>query len=282
MQFTSAEGPERYAAFIAAAAQAVVGLDMDGTLSPIVDDPRLAEVHPDVPDTLVALASVVRTVAIVTGRPARQALALGRLDEVGAAIANQGRNLIVLGQYGNERWTSTERRVISPRPPAGLARFLTELPALLRQADAADAFVENKGLAVAVHTRRLPEPADALQRLAPPLAALAARHGLAVEPGRLVVEVRSPGMDKGLAVRRLAEESGAGAFLFAGDDLGDLVAFAAVDELRAEGLATLLVCSASAEESALRDRADVVVEGPAGTVALMRQVIADVVSGPLR
>ena len=39
--------------------------------------------------------------------------------------------------------------------------------------------------------------------------------------------------------------------MFAGDDLGDLEAFKAVLELRRQGLATLLVCSASAEQSAL-------------------------------
>lgn len=278
VDFTSPDGPERYAAFVAAADSAVIGLDMDGTLSPIVDDPSLAEVHPEVPATLIALASVVRRIAVITGRPARQALALGGLDRVGEAIADQGRELVVLGQYGNERWTSTVRRVISPRPPAGLSHFLAELPGALREAGAAEAFVERKGLAVAVHTRRLPDPSGALARVAPLLTELAERHGLAVEPGRLVIEVRDAGMDKGVAVRRLAEEVDAGAFLFAGDDLGDLEAFAAVGELRAAGLATLLVCSASTEESALRAQADVIVRGPEGVVALLRRLTADALS----
>ena len=56
---------------------------------------------------------------MITGRPARQALALGGLDEVGDAIGDAGRELFVFGQYGNERWTSTQRRVVSPRPPQG-------------------------------------------------------------------------------------------------------------------------------------------------------------------
>ena len=66
-----------------------------------------------------------------------------------------------------------------------------------------------------------------------------------------MIEVRSPGMDKGVVVRDLAKELEAGGFLFAGDDLGDVEAFDAVDELREQGLPTLLVCSASDEESAL-------------------------------
>ena len=121
---------------------------------------------------------------------------------------------------------------------------------MLRRADAADAYVEDKGLAVAVHTRRLPDPEAAFERLLPVLRELAASNDLIVEPGRSVIEVRSPGMHKGTVVERLVEELEAGGFLFAGDDLGDLEAFDAVESLRERGLPTLLVCSASDEESA--------------------------------
>jgi trehalose 6-phosphate phosphatase len=62
--------------------------------------------------------------------------------------------------------------------------------------------------------------------------------------------------------------------VFGGDDLGDLAAFDAVDELRASGLAGLLVCSGSTEEAALAERADLVVDGPAGVVALVRALTA--------
>ena len=72
---------------------------------------------------------------------------------------------------------------------------------------------------------------------------LAARHGLVVEPGRNVIEVRSDGMHKGHAVETLVREQSAGGFLFAGDDLGDIEAFEAVAALREQGLPTLLVCS---------------------------------------
>ena len=150
-----------------AADDLVIGLDFDGTLAPIVDDPESAHIHPDAGDVLVDLAEHVRAVAVITGRPARQVLDLGGLEEVGNAVGEHGRELFVLGQYGNERWTSTNRRVISPKPPRGLASFTAELPRLLRQADAADAWVEEKGLAVAVHTRRLDDPQAAYDRLLP-------------------------------------------------------------------------------------------------------------------
>jgi trehalose 6-phosphate phosphatase len=275
MEFTSGEGEQRYAALVRAAASAVVALDFDGTLSPIVDDPEAAHIHPEASDVLVELAGAVAAVAVVTGRPARQALALGGLDEVGNAIGDAGKELYLFGQYGNERWTSTQRRVISPRPPHGLATFLRELPRALRSADASESFVEDKGLAVAVHTRRLQDPEAAFQRLLPTLRDLAEQHDLVVEPGRNVIEVRSHGMHKGLVVRTLVEELDAGAFLFAGDDLGDLEAFEAVAELAGEGMPTLLVCSASSEESRLVAHADVVVKGPEGVLDLLRRLASD-------
>jgi trehalose 6-phosphate phosphatase len=202
-------------------------------------------------------------------------LALGGLDAVGQEIGGTGRELFVFGQYGFERWSSSSRRVVSPRPPQGLSGFLRELPAVLRDADAPDAFVEDKGLAIAVHTRRLADPPGAFERLEPRLRELAARHDMTVEPGRNVIEARSPGMDKGAVVRDLAENLDAGGFLFAGDDLGDVEAFAAVEDLREQGLPTLLVCSASDEESALVGRSDVVVKGPDGVLDLLRRLSQD-------
>lgn len=275
MEFRSPEAEERYAAFVAAAAAAVCGFDFDGTLSPIVDDPAQAHIHPEAGAVLTELAGVVGAVAVITGRPARQALALGGLDEVGDAIGGSGKELYLFGQYGNERWSSTSRRIVSPRPPAGLSTFLGKLPGVLRSHDAGDAHVEEKGLAVAVHTRRLPDASAAYDRLLPALRDLAADYGLRVEPGRLVIEVRDPAMDKGQVVRTLVEDVGAGAFLFAGDDLGDLEAFEAVAELRDQGLPTLLVCSLSEEQSALLELADVAVHGPEGVLDFLRRLTKD-------
>jgi trehalose 6-phosphate phosphatase len=278
VEFRSAEGRQRYDALVAAAASSVVGLDFDGTLAPIVDDPEIAHIHPDAADVLLGLAGAVRAIAVITGRPARKALALGGLDDVGREIGDTGRELFVFGQYGYERWSSTQRRVVSPRPPHGLSAFLRDLPRVLREADATDVFVEDKGLAIAVHTRRVDDPAGAYDLLLPRLRDLASRFGLVVEPGRNVIEMRSPGMDKGVVVRNLAKEVEAGGFLFAGDDLGDVEAFEAVGELREHGMPTLLVCSASQEESTLIELSDIVVPGPDGVLDVLRQLTED--AGP--
>ncbi|MDQ6687923.1 MAG: trehalose-phosphatase [Actinomycetota bacterium] len=276
MASRSPQAEQRYAALVRAGDALVVGLDFDGTLAPIVEDPERAHIHPDAPKVLVALAGQVRAVAVVTGRPARQVLALGGLDEVGYAIGQEGRELFVLGQYGDERWSSLHRRVISPEPPPGLASLTGELPRLLRDADAVGAWVEEKGLAVAVHTRRLADPDGTFDRLVPLLTERAHAHHLEVEPGRRVIEIRAAGMDKGRAVRLLAKELDARAFAFVGDDLGDVEAFKAVQGLREAGLHTLTVCSASDEVTALVEMADVVVDGPDGVLTLLRRLTTDI------
>jgi trehalose 6-phosphate phosphatase len=269
MEFTSDDARAHYDALRDVLDGVVVGLDFDGTLSPVVDDPEAARLHPGAPGALLELAEVVRAVAVITGRPARQAIAMGDLDALGNAMLDRGAELFVFGQYGNERWSATEQRIRSPRPPAGLASFERELPAVLRKADAADAFVEEKGLAVAVHTRRMADPAAAFERLSVPIASLAARHHLSVEPGRNVIEIRSGDMHKGHAVRTFVAEQEATGVVFCGDDLGDVEAFEAVRELRDEGLPGLVVCSASTEQPDLVELADVVVDGPAGVVELL-------------
>ena len=269
MEFTSDDARAHYDAIRDVLDGVVVGLDFDGTLSPVVDDPESARLHPGAPGALLELAEVVRAVAVITGRPARQAIAMGDLDALGNAMLDRGAELFVFGQYGNERWSATEQRIRSPRPPAGLASFERELPAVLRQADAADAFVEEKGLAVAVHTRRMADPAAAFDRLSVPIASLAERHHLSVEPGRNVIEIRSGDMHKGHAVRTFVAEQEATGVVFCGDDLGDVEAFEAVRDLRDEGLPGLVVCSASTEQPDLVELADVVVDGPAGVVDLL-------------
>jgi trehalose 6-phosphate phosphatase len=266
MEFRSAEGADRYDAVVAVGARLLVALDFDGTLAPIVNNPEVAQIHERAGDLLISLADQVRTIAVITGRPARQVLALGGLDEVGDEIGERGHELVVLGQYGNERWTSSSRRVVSPKPPTGLASLIGELPRLLRNAGTTEAWIEEKGLAVGVHTRRCADPQAAFDTLLPVLTAAASERGLSVEPGRFVIEIRAAGMDKGIALRSLVEQYDVGAIVFVGDDLGDVPAFETVRELRAGGLPALLVCSVSTEESALRELADAVVPGPDGVM----------------
>jgi trehalose 6-phosphate phosphatase len=241
---------------------AVIGLDFDGTLSPIVSDPAKAAVHPAAPPVLAELARRVRAVAIVTGRPVETVLGLG------PGLADVP-GLVVLGHYGFERWEGGT--VSAPPPPAGVPRAQAELPLLLDRLGLERVGVEDKGRAVAVHTRNAPDPQGAFDALRGPLAELAERAGLVVEPGRFVLELRPPGMDKGHALSLFLAERAARSVLFAGDDLGDLAAFEAV---RSSGLPGVTVCSGSAEVTELAGRADLVVDGPGGVVELLKELLA--------
>lgn len=269
MDFRTEHSRQRYDELLAVAADVVVGLDFDGTLSPIVADPTQAKIHPAAPGALTALAGSVKGVAIVTGRPAQQVVELGHLDEVADRLPEGGR-LLVRGQYGNEHWDAASRAFTSEDPPPGLAALRDELPSLLGEADAEGARVEDKGLAVAVHTRQLPHPRKAFSRLRDLLGDAAERNGLSLEPGRLVLEVRAPGMHKGLAIGSVLDELSAGGVMFVGDDLGDIEAFEEVRSRRDDqGLPALLVCSSSDEEETLAELADLVVPGPDGVVELL-------------
>jgi trehalose 6-phosphate phosphatase len=256
----TAEGKAGLAAIRREPAQALIATDFDGTLAPIVADPREARADPEAVAALRGLAGLVGTLAVITGRPAEEAVELGAFGEVPG--------LIVLGHYGGERWE--DGALTAPDPPPGVEAARGRLPGVLADTGAADGvWVEDKGSALAVHTRRAADPAGAQAALREPLAGLAADVGLVVEPGRLVIELRPPGMDKGAALTSLVAEREAGPVLFAGDDLGDLAAFAAVRALRGDGHPGLIVCSASGEVSELAAEADLVVDGPGGVAALL-------------
>jgi trehalose 6-phosphate phosphatase len=261
----TAAGRAGLAALVADPARGVVGLDFDGTLAPIVPDPARARAHPDAVAALGRLAPRVGAVVVVTGRPAVLAAEYAGVRGVPGLDG-----LVVLGAYGAERWDAATDRVTAPEPPEGVAAAREALPDLLaRHGAPAGTWVEDKGRALGVHTRRTQDPQGAFDRLRAPLAALADAHALHLEPGRFVLELRPPGMDKGAALTAFVREQGAASVLFAGDDLGDLPAFDAVESLRAEGVPGLTVCSGSDEVTGLSDRADLVVDGPPGVVALL-------------
>ncbi|MFI2642704.1 trehalose-phosphatase [Streptomyces sp. NPDC018610] len=261
-------GRDGLAAVLARPERAVIALDFDGTLAPIVSDPDQARAHPEAVPALAALAPKVAAVAVVTGRPAGVAVRHG-----GFAGVPGLEHLVVLGHYGAERWDAATGTVTAPAPHPGVAAVRAELPGFLDRIGAwQGTWIEEKGRSLAVHTRRAEDPQAAFDLLREPLTGLAARHGLIVEPGRMVLELRPPGMDKGVALADYVRDLGAACVLYAGDDLGDLPAFAAVEELRTDGVPGLLVCSGSAEVTELSKRADLVVDGPAGVVELLRDL----------
>jgi trehalose 6-phosphate phosphatase len=240
------------------AGEVALCLDFDGTLSPIVEDPQAARPLHGIVELLEPLADRFAAVALISGRPAAY------LAEHAAAPGVR-----YLGLYGLQEIHDGQVQV-DPRLEAARPAVLAAHQDLRDSAAVRDsgAWLEDKEYAVAIHTRRVPDP----DRWAAPVDAaareVADRHGLEVVPGKLVWELRpAVRSDKGDAVRRVVAESAAREVVVIGDDLGDLAAFAAVAGLTAEGGDGLRVAVRSAEAPpALLAEADLVVDGPLGVL----------------
>ncbi|MGB9376419.1 MAG: trehalose-phosphatase [Mycobacteriales bacterium] len=252
----TAAGRAGLAALINTPRTALVALDFDGTLAPIVPRPEDARPLPTTLAVLRTLGARFGQVAIVTGRPVEWLVDEAGLGEVPG--------LIIDGQYGAQHWEDGQLREAEPAP--GLAAVREQLPALV---EGRQARIEDKRLSIVVHTRGADHPEAELAALAAPVRALADRHGLVAHPGRNVVEIRPPEFDKGSALSALVEQYDPATVVFIGDDVGDLAAFDVVDSLRAQGRHGLTVCSASSEVTQVAGRADLVVDGPPGVLELL-------------
>jgi trehalose 6-phosphate phosphatase len=230
------------------APDAGVLLDFDGSLAEIVARPELAEPVPGAREALASLVERYRVVAVVTGR---------RSEEIDRMLDAPGVRL--LGVYGLE---DAEHTPVSPSLLERTRAAAAVVPV---------AWVEDKGATVAVHFRQALDPLGAREALLRALAPLAEAEGLELVEGKMVVELMPDRPRKGGAVLRLAEELDLQGVLFAGDDVADLEAFEALDRLEAEGVLALRVAVRGPETpAALVEAADVVVDGPAGLVELLR------------
>ncbi|MDP9441900.1 MAG: trehalose-phosphatase [Actinomycetota bacterium] len=259
----AASGTADLGAFRAAPERAAVITDFDGTLAPIVDDPAAAVAFPGVVDALHELAQHYGCVAVVSGRPVqflRDRLELDERPESG---------LVVSGLYGLERLDGQDHSV----HPEAVAwqPAVDETAARAEAAAPAGVGVERKGLSVTLHVRNAPQLAAWARSWA---RASAAATGLAAHAGRMSWELRPPlSVDKGTVVADLVAEMQAACFL--GDDVGDLSAFDALDRMAARAGTAVVRVGVRSEEAPpeLIERADVLVEGPEGSLAFLRQLL---------
>jgi trehalose 6-phosphate phosphatase len=136
------------------------------------------------------------------------------------------------------------------------------------------AWVEDKGVSIAVHYRAARDHVEARAALILALTPVASDSGLELIEGKMVLELVPPDRPlKGGAIERLAGELALDGALYAGDDHADVEAFVALDRLAAQGRTTVKVAVRGEETPrALLDAADLVVDGPVGLVGLLDQL----------
>jgi trehalose 6-phosphate phosphatase len=198
-------------------------LDFDGTLVDIADRPDGVAVDPALGHLLTTLARRMGgRVAIVSGRSITQ------LDTLLGPVAQ---TIALSGSHGCEhRWHGTSAHPVRPES-------LLDVAAAMRVASAGQpgVIIEEKSFGVALHFRLAP----AFETQALLLAErLGSEHELAVQHGKMMVELRVAGSDKGVAVKRLLRrpEMYGTIPVFIGDDVTDESAFVAARAAGGHGI----------------------------------------------
>ncbi|HJP70514.1 MAG TPA: trehalose-phosphatase [Candidatus Limnocylindria bacterium] len=250
-----------------AAAPAGILTDFDGTVSPIVADPLLAELVEGASGALEKLAERLAVVAIITGRAPLDARRM-------AAVPS----LLVVGNHGLE-WLEPD--AAEPVASAAVTAMHDRMRAALSGLpDLEGVVVEDKGVSSTIHYRGAPDPDAARRRIVDELGEPG--EGIEVRHGRMSVELRPTGLgDKGVAARTLVERFGLAGVVVMGDDLTDLDMFAAVARLRDEGRIRAAIIGVGSPDHeappAIVDAADVMLSDPV-EAALLLADLADRVS----
>ncbi|MFZ2994998.1 trehalose-phosphatase [Sphingobium sp.] len=200
---------------------AALFLDFDGTLAPIAERPDDVRVDAALLDTLHALrARLNGRLAIVSGRSVATLRDLGFGDFLMA-----GTHGLEFARPG-EDVDAPQRLTAIDTVEAAFNDFVADKPGLL---------VERKTISVGLHFRGDPTFADESDALG---VALAKQYGLAIQRGKMLIELRPGGADKGSAVARLMRESPmeGGVPIFIGDDVTDEEGFAVAVELGGAGI----------------------------------------------
>jgi len=183
-------------------------LDFDGTLVDLVDRPDNVVADTKLCGLLEAVrARLAGRLAIVSGR------SLVQLDAILGPLAAQ---LTLAASHGTEY--RREGRTEAPPRPASLDGIAGPLRLFADRHEGV--LLEEKSFGVALHYRMAPSMAADAQALA---AKLARDHGLFVQQGHDMVELRPPGHDKGQAIRHLLKASPFAGTppVFLGDDITD-------------------------------------------------------------
>ena len=196
----------------------LVALDFDGTLAPIVDVPAEARALPE------AQAAILRLVA---ARHTRVAVISGRALESLTAVADLPERIDLVGSHGVELRLDGTRSVVtlSDVERVRLGQLRQVVGEVAKSFDGV--WLELKPAGVAMHTR-LAAAADGRAAMREAAQRSAEIPDITTRHGSAVVEFSVRAGDKGEAIDRLRLHTDATAILFAGDDVTDEDAFAAL------------------------------------------------------
>lgn len=239
--------------------------DYDGTLTPVVDRPELANLAEETRRLLMALAGQRRfTVGIISGRAM-----VDLKDKV------RIRGIIYAGNHGLE----IEGPGVSFVNPVAeeLTPLLRIMHYVLSRAlgTIKGVFVENKGLTLSVHYRLVEErECPEVERIVKQVAGgVEATGKTRLTSGKKVYEVRpAVAWDKGKAIKLLMKKYGKGGWrsgllpIFLGDDLTDEDGFRVIDDYGA-GLSVLV------GERAKSSRARYFLKSTAEVAAFLRTLL---------
>lgn len=210
---TAADTPPAVLAALVATAPRplLVGLDVDGVLSPLVPHPDQSALLPGILDTLVGLAAST-DVAVVSGR----------------SVADLTRfafpaGITVLGTHGLER-RGADPVVLTPEEQAVFGRLSALSEQAARRAGTG-AWVEVKDAALVLHVREA-DPRSGESAVTWLTERVNGTPGVSMKLAKSVVELFPRATSKATAMVALRDEHDAASVVFVGDDVPDEEVFA--------------------------------------------------------
>ena len=232
----------------------LVALDFDGVLAPLVDDPADSRALPLSARALEHLATAGVPLALVSGRALEDLWTVARPPVGVHLVGGHGAEHGHVGSDGLVR----EPLALPPDAARTLAQLTGDLEALV---GGTAARVERKPASVVLHTRTA-HPDDAA-RLTQAASVAGRDAGVDVLTGKDVVELSVLDVSKGEALRGLRTRLSVRRVFYAGDDVTDERAFAALEP-------TDMTVKVGPGPTAARYR----VAGPAAVAALLTELAA--------
>lgn len=195
-------------------AAACVFLDLDGTLAPIVPQPKSVAIPGPMAKLVRKLEHLYLAVAVVSGRPATEAKRIVGVPDI-AYIGNHGFEILL---PGHAVVVSEEARPFVTR-----IREIVDFCRTLDEINEKGIFVEDKTATMSLHYRSADNPEEARAIIMEKVVPQVEKRELKYSEGRMVLEVKPPvPVDKGVAVGRLLDRLDARRAVYMGDDTTDI------------------------------------------------------------